>query len=64
MYPWSELVLREIPSQLVGGYLVCLSTWAFKVKDRSVSLDIANVEELCVFETIFSTSGDVRFHVV
>lgn len=41
-----------------------MGTWACGVKDGPISLNIADIEELCVFETVFPTSADIWLHVV
>jgi hypothetical protein len=45
-------------------YLVCLATRALGVENSPVNLDVANVEEFRVLETILSTCCNVWPHVV
>lgn len=49
---------------LAFTYLVRLSSSAISVEDGSIELNIANIKQLGIFETILSASSNVWLHVI
>lgn len=60
---WSKLL--HIPSEReCNCYLVCLTSWAFGVKNVSIVINVAHIEEFIILEPMLTTSGLVWFDVV